>query len=149
MLAGYRKQGRSNRRGGGFVQDHPDGGPPANPRSGCAVFTAIVAAVLVAIPIVFAVRGLATTCQSPHAGPAWWVRQHCSVGLDRVLATIELCLLVTGVALFGGGIGWLAAARRHRAPRWPMAATGAVITLLGLYAVGMFLTLASIGRWSW
>jgi hypothetical protein len=66
-----------------------------------------------------------------------------------VLATIELCLLVVGVALFGGGIGWLAAARRHRAPRWPMAATGAVITLLALYAVGIFLTLASIGRWSW
>lgn len=130
------------------MQDHPDGGPPAHARSGCAVVIAIVASVLVAIPILFEVRGLATECQSPHAGPPWWVRQHCSVAPSQVVAAIELCLLVIGVAALGGGIGGLLAAGRHRPRRWPSVATGVVVAMSALYAVAFFFTLVSLGRWS-
>lgn len=130
------------------MQDHPDGGPPAKARSGCAVFIAIVASVLVAIPVVFSIRGLATTCQSPHAGPPWWVRQHCYVGPDQVLGTIKVCLVVIGVAVFGGCIGWLVAAGKHWPRRWPAVATGVMIAVSALYAVYIWLALASLGKWS-
>jgi hypothetical protein len=117
---------------------------------------AIVAFVLVAIPVAFAVRGLATACEFPHfphfshAGPPAWVRQHCLADPGRVIATIKVCSLVVGVALFGGGIGWFVAARRHWPRRWPSAATGAFIAMSVLYAWDIwFGILTRLGDWNW
>jgi ABC-type antimicrobial peptide transport system permease subunit len=70
------------------------------------------------------------------------------VGFDRVLSTIELCLLVFGVALLGGSVGWIAGARKHRQRRWPAAATGVVIAVSALYTCALFLTLTALGRWN-
>jgi len=133
------------------VQDHPEGGPPAKPRSGCAVVIAILASVLVAIPVVFSVRGLATECYFLHtsnAGTPVLVRQPCLVDVGRVIATIKICTLTVGVALLGGGIGWFVAARRHWPRRWPSAATGAFTTMSVLYVIYFFLALNALGRWS-
>ena len=136
------------------MQDHRDGRPPAKARSAGAAFMAIVASVLVAIPVVFEVRKLATQCQSPHAGPPWWVRQHpCTVEPYQVAGAIEICLLVVGVAAIGGGIGWLVAVGRHRPRRWPSVATGVFVAVSALYTGALFLavyfSLIGLGRFGW
>jgi hypothetical protein len=65
-----------------------------------------------------------------------------------VLASIEMSLVVIGIAAVGGGVGWLVATRQHRARRWPAVATGVVIAMSALYAVYIQLVLASLGKWS-
>ena len=108
---------------------------------------AIIAFVLVAIPVAFAIRGLATACESLPANPMWAPRS-CTLDTGRVLANIEMSLVVIGIASFGGGVGWFVAARQHRPRRWPAVATGVVIAMSAVYAVYIQLTLASLGKWS-
>jgi hypothetical protein len=89
---------------------------------------AIAACALVTIPLVFAGR----------PGPG------------QLLASIEVCLLVLGVAAIGGGVGWIVAAQRHWPRRWPPVATGVVIAMSLLYAWYIWFGVATrLGDWNW
>jgi hypothetical protein len=112
------------------MKDHPNDVPPAQSRSGCALSMGIVASVLVAIPLAL----VSAFGKYP----------------SQLLATIDVCLVVIGVAVAGGGIGWLVSLRAHSSRRRLAVATCVVVAMSALYGWYIwFGMLTRLGQWNW